>query len=357
MLSRHFLKSFLALYATILVISALVIIIVEMMLNFDRLAAFQGGAWGVATYLFLRLPAYYLPYLVPATSFAAAFFCLGLPARAHEILAMKAGGISVQRIAVPILVAAAVLSALTLVLNETVVLDASKEFDQLSDYSESDVFQSHALFWYHKGDYLYNVRSADREARTLEGIRIFELGPKGRLERSISAEHASIDEEHRWHLHNAAIRTFDPNDPAAPPHTVSRPELVLEVSEERDLALLSADPGDLSLWRLREYIAALSEEGRDPTRYRAMFHARLVEPLSVLLFALFGIPIGLAVEYSRSLAVAGLQGIALVAIYYGSQTVAALFASGGIGPAAFTPWAVLLLFGAAAAWRFARVRR
>jgi lipopolysaccharide export system permease protein len=356
MISRYFLKSFLTLYVAILLVSILVIVIVETMLNLDDVLAMREGAMGVATYLFLRVPAFYLPYLVPVSSFAAAFFALGLAARSHEVVAVKAGGISVQRIALPLLVASALLSGVMLVLDETLVRDASRELDRLTQQAETDVFQSRGLFWYHRGDFFYNVHSADRATRTLQGVRIFEVDPKGRLLRSYMAERVQIGDDQRWHLVNAAVRTFDQSDPAAAPKTVVQRDMVLEV-DASDLALLGADPSELSLWRLREYIDASAEEGSDVTRYRAMFNARLAEPLSVTLFALLAVPLGLTVERTRSLAVAGLQGIGLLGAYYGAQTTASLFAGSGVAAASAGPWVVLGAFTAFGGWRFARVPR
>src|SRR6266508_3264598 len=100
-----------------------------MMVKFDNMIEYGDGIAGAASYLFLRLPSYYLPYLLPVGSFGAAFLCLGLPARAFEILAAKTSGIAPTRIAAPVLAAAAVFSLLALYLNETVVLHAAKRLD------------------------------------------------------------------------------------------------------------------------------------------------------------------------------------------------------------------------------------
>ena len=143
--------------------------------------------------------------------------------------------------------------------------------------------------------------------------------------------------------------------PAAPPRTARFAETVVEFGGSRGLALLSADPSSLSLVQLRDYTRALLGEGRDATRYRAVLHARLAEPLSVLLFTLLGIPIGLAVERTQSLAVAALQGIVLVGIFYGLQTIVGVFGRSSIEIAAPGPWLLLALFGGFGAWRFARV--
>ena len=127
------------------------------------------------------------------------------------------------------------------------------------------------------------------------------------------------------------------------------------MASEQELALLNADAANLSLLRLRDYIDAAARAGRNPNRYRALFHARLADPMSVLVFALLAIPVGLAVERSRSLATAAIQGIAVVAVFYTLMTSATLLASGGVASLVLAPWVVLGVFGAFGAWRFARV--
>src|SRR5262245_65870209 len=97
-----------------------------MMVNFDHVIDYGEGLTGVASYLFLRLPSYYLPFLLPVGSFGAAFLCLGLPARAHEVLAAKTSGIAPPRLAVPVLGAACAFALVRLVLNDTVLLEPAR---------------------------------------------------------------------------------------------------------------------------------------------------------------------------------------------------------------------------------------
>jgi lipopolysaccharide export system permease protein len=313
-LSRYLLASYLTLFVSILCVAALIIAIVEMMLNFEQMFEQGEGLRGVATYLLLRLPTGYLPYLVPFASFGAGFLSLGIPARAHELVAMKTGGIAPLRIAAPLLAAALAISGLTLIANETIVLDASMAtIGRDEDEGGGGLFQARGSFW-----------------------------------------SALISEDHRWHLRDATVRTFDTSDPTAAPRTEHLPETVLAVGTQRNLALLDADASTLTLFRLREYIRAVEEDGRDPTRFRAMFHERLAHPISVLLFTLLGIPLGLAVEQSRSLAVAGIQGIALLGLFYAVKTLTSMLAGSGVTAAVPGPWFVLGAFGGYAAWRIAR---
>ena len=57
----------------------------------------------------------------------------------------------------------------------------------------------------------------------------------------------------------------------------------------------------------REYIAMRTADGRDPVAARSRLHRRLADPLTVTLFAWLALPLGFAVERTRSLAVSGLH--------------------------------------------------
>ena len=327
-LSRYFLASYLNFFVAILFASMAAVTIVEILLNFDDILARQDGPRGVLTYLFLRIPSYYLRDLLPVTSFAAGFFCLGLPARAHEITAIKTGGISPRRTALPILAAAAVLSGVALAVNESIVLTASRQWNALRSPGEQISFRQ-GSFWYHRGDAIYNVEEADRESRTLHGVSVFELSDQGRLLVSTRARTVEIGEDQRWKFVDATTRRFDPMDPEAPPQTETLPEHYRDFAVDRDLMLLEASARTLSLWNLMEYIAAREDGGRDSGRFRDLLHTRLAEPFTVLLFALLAVPLGLAVERTHSLAASALSGVILIAIFYAARTTMGMFAAGG----------------------------
>jgi lipopolysaccharide export system permease protein len=351
-LTRYFVQSYLTYYAAIVAISMLVIAIVEMMVNFDHVIEHGHGVSGAASYLFLRLPSYYLPFLLPVGSFGAAFLCLGLPARALELLAAKASGIAPARVAAPVLATACAFSGVALFLNETVVLRAAQRFDAGQDGGQ--LFQARGAFWYQRGNTLFEVQGADRDTQTLKGVVIYERDPNGRLLRSVEADVAHIEVDHRWRLERAVFREFPRDDPESAPRTETRADAWFEFGRAGDLALLGADPRNLTLLRLREYIRAIHREGRDTARYRSLWHGRLADPLSVLLFAVLGAPLGFSVERARSLGSAAIEGVGLLAGYYALQTAASVIGSAGFSAATLAPWLVLGVFGAFGAWRLAR---
>ena len=356
-LSRRFLASYLSLYVAILFASMLIISIVEMMLNFDDFLESSHGSLGIATYLALRIPTYYLPYLAPFASFGASFLAFGLAARVHEIVAVEAGGIAPQHIATAPLLASGLIGCALLLANETMGLNASQAQLGIENREmQAKLFQDRGSFWYREGRFLYNVQSADRANQRLYGVEVFERDREGLLVRRISAQSAQVLPQQGWRLSEATIRRFDPDQPDAAPRTRRAEEIVLKISSEGDRTLFNADPEALPLLSLRRHIDALERGGRNATRARLLFHSRLAEPASIPLFALLAIPLGIGVGRGRHIGMAALLGLGLLGLFYTGRALALLWAGAGVGNPT-TPWSVVVAFGVFGVWRFQRMGR
>jgi lipopolysaccharide export system permease protein len=355
-ISRYFLTSYLKFFAVILFSSTIAIAVIEIMLHFESVLDHSTGPMGFATYLSLRIPSYYFRDLIPVACFAAAFCCIGLPARAHEITAIKSGGISPPRTVIPLLCAAAALSGLTLLFNESVVLRASRAWSREQNPGGEITFRQ-GSFWYQRGNAIYSVQEADREARVLHGVSVYELSPRGRLLQILHAEQVEVEDERHWRFLDTISRTFDPSRPAQPPRIERVSVWNRDVAAESDLAMLEASARTLSLPKLEAYIDAQARAGRSATRYLALYHSRLSGPLTVFLFALLAVPLGFAVGQSRSLAASALVGIIILAIYYTAHTTARLLAENGLAWAVAGPWLIFAIFSGYGVWQLRRVSR
>ena len=133
--------------------------------------------------------------------------------------------------------------------------------------------------------------------------------------------------------------------------------MTLDIAAASGPARAEATTGTLSLGELGHRLDARSSRGRDATPQRALLHARLARPLAVLPLTLLAIPLGLAVERSRSLEVGALHGLAVIGTFTGIRTVASVLASGGWAGAAFGPWIALALLTGYGAWQLVRAPR
>ena len=356
-LTRYLVARFLSAFVVFLVVSSATIVIVEMMLNLGDMLQRDTGLQGVAGYLFLRLPSYYLRDLIPTVAFAAAFFTLGSAARSLELLAVKAGGLSPRRIVAPLLGVGLALSAVAFVVNETVILEATRLWNQRDSRANPISFRQ-GSFWYHRGRTIYNIADADRATNTLRGVRIYELGDNGRLLRSIEAERATVTKRDRWLFQAPRIRRFDPDDhERAPISTQYEGELELDLGKGSGPALMEADLASLSLGDLRQVITQQRQRGREPSRPQALLHARLADPFATFLFVLAAIPLGVRVEKARgrSMTLSALYGIGVVAAFFSLRSVADTLTMGELVPPSPIPWLLLAAFAGIGAWRYAEM--
>ncbi len=357
-LARYLLLRFLVYAGGAFLVLSLAVLVGELLLGFDDISEAAGAFGEALLYLLLKLPADYLPLLVPTAVFVGAFASLGLAARHNEVLAAKAGGVSPMTLVLPVLAASAVLSVLSFAAVETVGVRAARVWSHQFRSDEGEIAFRKGSFWYHRGPFVFNVANADPRTRTLHDVRIFELDEQGRLLRSIRAARAKLAEDGTWQLWDTVIRRFDPDDPRRAPAYERRREVIFPAAERSDLALLDADPTALSLGDLREYIDARSDfEGAQLTRLRAVLHQRIADLPIPLLFALLAVPVALRVEKTRSFALPTLEGVGATTAFWLARSVGQAIASGGAASPTVVPWLAVGLFSAAGLVALARIPR
>ena len=354
-LSRYVLVRFLVWFGTCFALLCGIAASADLLIEFERIRDLGGEGVQPLVYLLMRLPAMHFGYLIPIAAFAAALFTLGTAALGLEVVAAKAGGISPYRLMIPILVAAAVLSALTYLVNDTLVVRATHYVERPEDGDAPDIVFRGGSFWYHRGRSIYNIRRADAGTGTLYGVSVYERDGAYRLVRSVHADRASIEGPDAWRFHDAIVRTFDPGSPAQTPRFEREREIVLTVADDPDLGVLEADPALLSTGDLYRYIQAREREGENTRLFRAIFQERLAAPLSVFLFALLAIPSALRAERTRSLATPALQGVAILVGFWFLDGIAGMVSSRGLAYGEWAPWGVVAFFLAAGLYRLRRI--
>jgi lipopolysaccharide export LptBFGC system permease protein LptF len=256
----------------------------------------------------------------------------------------------------PLLVASIGLSGAALFVNETWLLGATREFDRIH-HRGNEVTYERDSFWYHRGRSFYHVSKADEEKGMLRDVTVYQLDERGRLIESLRSQRVKIQPDGRWLMKNAVRFQFDPATPDVLPTRKRLESTLVDASSRSTLALMDARENSLTLRELRDVVDARTSDDRNALRFRAMIHSRLATPLSVFLFALIGVPLGLSVERTRSIAVSALYGLAAIALFHASWRTGTLMARSGFELAAFAPWAVLSVFSVVGAILMVRTPR
>ncbi len=354
---RYISVSFLRAFLGSLVILALVVVIVDTLLNLEDVLETTDTLWGAIQILFMRTASLYLAYLIPFAVFAGVFLSLGNAARSWEILAMKAGGISPLRAVLPIFFWALLISFGALILNETVTVPASSSLNERLGIRAGEIYLGSGTIWYHTGRFVYNIRSPDPKQETVQDIRVFERNEAGRLIRLIRAKAARREAPGVWQFRGATIRRFDPAAPDAPPSVEHSPAITLELAEDRSPRLLRAELATLPIGTLARHVIAARGSGDAAPGAEALLGQRLSIPFMVILFALLAVPLSLRAEQTQNIALPAVQAALILILFLTAREYVPRFATLGSLAASLAPWFVLTAFFAFGAWRLARVPR
>jgi lipopolysaccharide export system permease protein len=275
--------------------------------------------------------------------------------RRGEVTAMRAAGASLCRIELPWLIVGALVAALAVWANQTVVPKTTERSYQLFTQMTFQVpvvkEAWHQLFRSPNGDLFY-VRRMNATQGKLEGITIWQRGQNGFVRRLIVAKSARVVDK-QWVLEDGYVRDFDELcRPKGLPRVFTR----LPISMWAAIQEYYADkrtPYEMSITELGQLARALEAGGKDARQLLVHLHFKYSIPCAAAVFVLVAAP--LAHRYARLGTFAGLVlAIVILFLYNGVRSwTLALGLAGSLAPWV-AGWLPNLLFGAIGAVLFLR---
>ncbi len=239
----------------------------------------------------LRYFIYRLPLLISrGIGFAAlfaAFLTLGSLSRRHELVAMRACGVSLHRLTVPLLLAAIGISIATFFWNETAVPFSTGKAKhiynvQVHQKKLRSAFGNKEIWMRSNGDFI-RADDFDTERNRLRGLVIYRLTPEFKLDGLIEVPVATWNGNH-WAPEGGTKWDFLEGG------AVSRQSLSATLPlDERpdDFRIFARSPDEFSYFELSARIDDLRDKGVDTVRDTVNLHTKaaipLVTPLTILL--------------------------------------------------------------------------
>ena len=350
-------------YARMLALSALALCSVFYISTFTELTekVLKGAATWTMLWEFL---AYSTPqffyYIIPLSVLLATLVTIAMLTKNSELVVMKACGISLYRVALP-MVGAAVLAGLTLfVLEQTVLGPANRKAESIRYVMRGgklDTFDVLNRRWVMGSDGdIYHYNYFDPRLRRFTGLWIYEFNADmTRLTRRTFAQSASFVKDATWQAEKGWTRDFENTGesrafPFQPfDHTLKTFEPAALFTTE------SPDPDFMSYTQLRAYTDRLRASGLDVVKQQVALWRKLSFPFVTLIMTLLAIPF--AVTIGRSGAMAGIGvAIGIAIVYWTTISVFAAMGAGGVMTPVLAAWAPNLLFGVGALYLLLTVR-
>src|SRR5277367_1827179 len=298
--------------------------------------------------------------LAPLATLMATLVSLAILAKNNEVIALKASGISLYRLVLPLLLAGLLVSGGLFLLDDTFLPYANQRQDALRNEIKGRPAQTYfepARQWiFGENSKIYNYELFDPDRQLFGGLNVFELDPSTfQVRRRVFASRAAWDPtENVWILTGGWVRDFGADG------QVDR----YEPFKVTSLTELTEPPGyfrrevrqyyQMNWSQLGDYIASLRQAGFDTARLSVQWHKKFAYPLMAGVIVFLGAPFAF-LSGTRG-AVGGLAVAVAVGVIYWST--AALFeAMGSVGqlPPIIAGWGPDAIFGFLGVYFFLRM--
>jgi LPS export ABC transporter permease LptG/LPS export ABC transporter permease LptF len=302
----------------------------------------------VGEYL-LNVTPYFLYNTTPLSMLLAVLITFGLLQRSNEITAIKATGISVYRIIVPILISSTVVAGVLFLSDQLYLPYTNKRQDALRNQIKGKPAQTYLrpdrkwIFGQHSDIYYYQFFDPDRDV--FGGVSVFQFDPHNfQITHRIAADRAHWSTgmgrwvyEQGWErsLNGSAIEKFRKFDVATYPELAEAPSYFKKEIKQSS---------EMSYEELRRYIHDLEQSGFDVVRLRVQLQKKIAYPLITLVMAVLAIPFALSA--GKRSAVAGVATAIGIGVVY--WTISGLFeAMGNLSqlPPSVAAWSPDVVFG------------
>lgn len=284
---------------------------------------------------------------IPLAVLMGVFMTIGTLSHNNELTAMRAGGMSLTRISLPLLTMGLLVSLFVLAANEWLVPFTTREANRVYRIElekEQKLTITRDKVWLKDGNALVNIRIVTPGKNLLQGISIQELDENGQPANRIDAARA-----------NYIAGTWQGEDVTTTRFSATTGEVVDVVKNAKASLPLSKNPKDFNAINERNdemtisslaYMAKrVKAEGYDPTRYQVDLHGRLATPFASLVMAFLGIPFALQRSRGSSLAIGIAVSIFIGISYHLFQGMMLALAYSGTIPILLAAWSPNALFG------------
>lgn len=324
----------------------------------QQLSSVGQGSYGLIdalVYVLLTVPSRFLD-MAPASMLLGTLLVLGGLARNSELTALRALGISEQRI-VGWILKLTVLIAVGLFLLAEFVIPPAEQYAQGrrgAELAAAAPVRNGDSFWAARGRQYLNVQQF-QDGNVPTDIDIYAFAADGTLTRYIHAARADVQPDGIWLLEDVTRRTAVSASQLHAEHLASLPWRSFLPQRQAQLLILPPESmPPLALWR---YVRDLERRGQPAARYEEELWAKIAIPFAMAAMVMIAVPFVFGPPRTQS---AGQQiaiGALIGMIFTLCQQIAARLALlWDLNPAltALTP---PLLLMALAVWLFRRAHR
>ena len=302
-------------------------------------------------YFFWDMPQFLL-FVIPMAMLLGTLLAMQRLSGDSEITAMKAGGVGIMRIVLPLAAVGLAVSLVSLVLQEVVVPLANDR----AAYIKTAVIQHlnpvegnlTVVTPLPSGGKQITIASGlDAQTQSLLGVTVVQQDREGKPGTIIYADRARY-EPPTWSFINATTHTFNLDGSVT---TGTEPRLSVDIGEKpNEIAkhTVSGDPEQQSRAEIKAALGSGVLSAQQVKTYTASYSAKLARPFAALVFTLIAVPFGVRQARGGGRGLGFGLALVIIFVYYVISTLFLTIGSTATwlaGIAAWTPNAIFTLIG------------
>jgi lipopolysaccharide export system permease protein len=322
-------------YIKILFFSVLAFVViyvtVDVFEEIDNFIDHEAKMMDIVSYYFYSVP-FILTYIIPVSLLLGTVFAMGIMSRRNELTALISSGVSLVRVAAPVMATALLVSLGSAFFNDIVVSNANRRHREIMRYRiERKTPPPPGLkqnFYYLGAEgYVYHARTYNHAALAMYDVVIQQF-EDNTLKRRIDAGKADWQDD-RWVLIDGVERTFESDQETIRPFEELPMPGITETPA--DFGKKEVDRDNMTYQELKHYIEKLRRSGGDVRRHLVDLYFKFSFPLAGSIFVLIGVAFA---SGKRKPSIATGFGVTLVIafMYYGVLRVGQTLGHNGVIP-------------------------
>ena len=308
----------------------------------------------VSVFLLIRYLTFLLPHIllliVPMSVLLAILIQFGVLEKGSEVTALKAGGWSLYRIALPVFLLSGFICAGIYFMQDYILPYANQRQDELRNLIKGrppQTYRRPRKWIFGESGRIYNYDLFDAGKDLFVGLNVYEVDLRLlSIQRRVFAQQATISPQGKWMLENGWVRDFHSQHNGFRLITKSTFEFPEQASYFRREFFEPKESAKLTFLELNNYINYLRQSGYNATELQVELNKKISFPLSSFVMALLGIPFSFSM--GRKGAFYGITAsVAIAMSYWGIFSVFEQLGAYGMLAPLLAAWAPNVLFGAA----------
>lgn len=262
----------------------------------DELDDIGRGSYGLTeVFYFVALQSPTVIYeLMPASALLGSLFVLGSMANQHELIAMRAAGLSLFGIIKATLLAGMLLVIFAFAMGEFIAPTAEETGQLMRATAQNNQVLLKAKYglWLREEQRFINIRHLEDNG-DLADVSVYSLDKQGHLQQALHAERATFLGNQQWRLHNIQQSTIALDAMQA---DSKKQQLWLSSIAPDLLKIVLVNTDNLSLYDLAMYIQFLKNNAQKTRKFELAFWGRVVNPLVIFVMLIVATPFVIGIK-------------------------------------------------------------